>query len=436
MTHRERTRRQPAFAQHRDGAAAMDAAADHRRLRPARHSRHRAVARPGRRGGTQGLRRCASATRGLTVTGYCRGGMFPAVDREGRRAAHDDNRRAVDEALDARRPMPDPRRRRPAQAARRQDRVEGSRPVRAKWCATASASSSSTHAARACRSRSSRCIRCTPPTARASTRWRTPTTSATSSGAGVGIAVDAYHVWWDPHLEREIERAGGASSVPAPCLSHLRLAGADHRPPDRPRHDGRWRDRSAPAPLVDGSTAAIAASTRSRSFPPTTGGSAIPTRCSRRARRGIASAADVTPQSWLAQSSAGGDAAYRAPAREQHGHHARRHHQQRDVHRIPADGVRDAGIGEPGAGRAEHDRGQRKQRDAERAFRAAVPRAQHEQRDADQEQERPEHRRRELDHRFEAVVLERAERRPAPARSHPGPETRPPACPGSRATRP
>ena len=36
---------------------------------------------------------------GLTVTGYCRGGMFPAVDREGRRAAQDDNHRAVDEAL-------------------------------------------------------------------------------------------------------------------------------------------------------------------------------------------------------------------------------------------------------------------------------------------------------------------------------------------------
>ena len=36
---------------------------------------------------------------GLTVTGLCRAGMFPAPDRERRRAAHDDNRRAVDEAL-------------------------------------------------------------------------------------------------------------------------------------------------------------------------------------------------------------------------------------------------------------------------------------------------------------------------------------------------
>ena len=35
---------------------------------------------------------------GLRVTGYCRGGMFPAADAAGRAAAIDDNRRAIDEA--------------------------------------------------------------------------------------------------------------------------------------------------------------------------------------------------------------------------------------------------------------------------------------------------------------------------------------------------
>ncbi len=35
---------------------------------------------------------------GLELSGYCRGGMFPAADAQGLRAAHDDNRRAVDEA--------------------------------------------------------------------------------------------------------------------------------------------------------------------------------------------------------------------------------------------------------------------------------------------------------------------------------------------------
>lgn len=36
---------------------------------------------------------------GLALSGYCRGGMFPALDAAGLRAARDDNRRAVDEAL-------------------------------------------------------------------------------------------------------------------------------------------------------------------------------------------------------------------------------------------------------------------------------------------------------------------------------------------------
>src|SRR5690606_22221772 len=35
---------------------------------------------------------------GLTVTGLCRGGMFPAADAAGRRAALEDNRHAVDDA--------------------------------------------------------------------------------------------------------------------------------------------------------------------------------------------------------------------------------------------------------------------------------------------------------------------------------------------------
>src|SRR5512140_1414603 len=37
---------------------------------------------------------------GLELSGYCRGGMFPAADERGRQAARDDNRRAVDEACE------------------------------------------------------------------------------------------------------------------------------------------------------------------------------------------------------------------------------------------------------------------------------------------------------------------------------------------------
>ncbi len=39
-------------------------------------------------------------THGLELSGYCRGGMFPAVDDAGIQAAHADNRRAVDEACE------------------------------------------------------------------------------------------------------------------------------------------------------------------------------------------------------------------------------------------------------------------------------------------------------------------------------------------------
>ena len=39
-------------------------------------------------------------THGLELSGYCRGGMFPAADAAGLKAARDDNRRAVDEAAE------------------------------------------------------------------------------------------------------------------------------------------------------------------------------------------------------------------------------------------------------------------------------------------------------------------------------------------------
>ena len=55
-------------------------------------------------------------------------------------------------------------------------------------------------------------------------------------GDGIGVACDVYHVWWGPDLSAEIERAG---IFPSRRLPYLRLAGADPRSADRPRHDGR-----------------------------------------------------------------------------------------------------------------------------------------------------------------------------------------------------
>jgi len=45
--------------------------------------------------------------------------------------------------------------------------------------------------------------------------------SATSWGEGIGVAVDAYHVWWDPKLEAQIPAARAQSAFPR--VSHLRL---------------------------------------------------------------------------------------------------------------------------------------------------------------------------------------------------------------------
>ena len=44
-------------------------------------------------------------------------------------------------------------------------------------------------------------------------------------GDDVGVAIDTYHVWWDPDLAALISRAGAADRILG--LSHLRLAGAD-----------------------------------------------------------------------------------------------------------------------------------------------------------------------------------------------------------------
>ena len=36
---------------------------------------------------------------------------------------------------------------------------------------------------------------------------------APRGGDGLGVAVDVYHVWWDPRLKAEIERAGAAERL-------------------------------------------------------------------------------------------------------------------------------------------------------------------------------------------------------------------------------
>ena len=56
----------------------------------------------------------------------------------------------------------------------------------------------------------------------------------------LGVALDVYHIWWDPELMPQIARAGKGSPA---RVSRLRLAGADQGHSQRPRHDGRRRHR-------------------------------------------------------------------------------------------------------------------------------------------------------------------------------------------------
>ncbi len=150
-----------------------------------------------------GLARAAQLirTHGLTVTGLCRGGMFPAADDAGRRAALDDNRRAVDEAaaIDAQCLVLVvgglPPGSRDLAGARRQvhdalaellpyARVAGVplaiEPLHPMYAADRACVNTLAQALDLCE----------------------------QLGEGVGVAVDAYHVWWDPDLARQIARAG------------------------------------------------------------------------------------------------------------------------------------------------------------------------------------------------------------------------------------
>jgi sugar phosphate isomerase/epimerase len=142
---------------------------------------------------------------GLKVTGLCRGGMFPAADRKGRQAALDDNLRAVDEAaaLGARclvlvagglpagsKDLGGTRAMVRDGIGEVLDRARGAgvplaiEPLHPMYCADRACVNTMAHALDLCDELDS------------------------GKGGALGVAVDVYHVWWDPDLKRQIERAG------------------------------------------------------------------------------------------------------------------------------------------------------------------------------------------------------------------------------------
>lgn len=151
---------------------------------------------------------------GLTVTGLCRGGMFPASDAAGRRAALEENFRAVDEAaaLNAQCLVlvvgGMPAGSKDISGARQQVQdgiaalLQYARPAGVKL---AIEPLHPMYAAdRACVNTLGQALDI------CDSLGNGPEDAGgdTSGDISLGVAADVYHIWWDPDLEAQIKRAG------------------------------------------------------------------------------------------------------------------------------------------------------------------------------------------------------------------------------------
>lgn len=146
------------------------------------------------------------ADNGLRVTGLCRGGMFPAADGAGRMAAIDDNRRAIDEA-----------------AALNADclvLVVGGLPSGSRDIAHAREMVADGIAAILPHARKAGVPIAIEPLHPMYAADRACVNTLEQAldicdllGEGIGVAVDVYHVWWDPKLDRQIARAGASGRI-------------------------------------------------------------------------------------------------------------------------------------------------------------------------------------------------------------------------------
>jgi sugar phosphate isomerase/epimerase len=148
---------------------------------------------------------------GIALSGYCRGGMFPASTAEDRRRALDDNRHAVDEAKTLNAPclvlvvggLPGALSGRAEHkdiAAARNDVRDGIAATLEYACSVgmplAIEPLHPMYAAdRACVNTMEQALDLCDAL------------DPQASGA-LGVAVDVYHVWWDPKLQQQIARAG------------------------------------------------------------------------------------------------------------------------------------------------------------------------------------------------------------------------------------
>jgi sugar phosphate isomerase/epimerase len=155
-----------------------------------------------------GVKEAASIIRSnkIRVTCLCRGGMFPAADRAGLAAAIEDNKRAIDEAVAIQADclvlvvggLPKGSRDLPAAREMVADGLAAILPyARERSLPLAIEPLHPMYAAdRACINTLEQAL-----------------DVCDLLGEGIGVAIDVYHVWWDPNLYKQIARAGAGGRI-------------------------------------------------------------------------------------------------------------------------------------------------------------------------------------------------------------------------------
>lgn len=155
-----------------------------------------------------GLKETASIVRAnkMRVTGLCRGGMFPAADKAGLKAAIDDNKRAIDEAVTI--------------GADCLVLVVGGLPKESRDLRAAREMVADGVAAILPYARENRMPLAIEPLHPMYAADRACINTLEQAldvcdllGDGVGVAIDVYHVWWDPKLYAQIARAGASKRI-------------------------------------------------------------------------------------------------------------------------------------------------------------------------------------------------------------------------------
>lgn len=144
---------------------------------------------------------------GLSVVSLCRGGFFPSTDINKRRAAIDDNKRAIEEAAQLGAPLvvlvcgsaPD----QSLEDSRKQIRDGIAAVLPEAQAAGVKLAIEPLHPMYADTRSAINTL------SQANDMAEELNLSAGQAGSPfVGVAVDVYHLWWDPHLEAEIKRCG------------------------------------------------------------------------------------------------------------------------------------------------------------------------------------------------------------------------------------